>query len=124
MTVTHITDTLRTVQAPGDTDQQSREYCSNIFQQKLATTDPEFALYDITLTGASPSTDSYAKDCDVAANPDAKCQLQVTLNYGNQFVLTRETSRGISQLDIWLNIGAIVGAIQFFAWFVLQSVGG
>lgn len=76
------------------------------------------------LTGSSSSTPSWRDDCDVAKNASAQCPLQINLNYGSQFVLTRTSAHSVSKLEIWLNIGAIVGAIQFFAWFILQAVGG
>jgi hypothetical protein len=120
VTVMHITDTLQTVTAPAEAPQ----YCSGVFQDKLAQTRPKFAVYEIATTANSPSVTSYAEHCNVLTNSSAKCPLTININYGNQFVLDRETSHGISELDIWLNIGAIVGAIQFVAWFMLQAVGG
>lgn len=120
VSVMHITDTLRNVTAATD----APEYCSGVFKDKLAQKQPKFAIYEMTTSATSPSTTSYADDCNILTNSSASCPLVLKINYANQFVLDRETSHGISELDIWLNLGAIVGAIQFVAWFLLQTVGG
>ena len=49
--------------------------------------------------------------------------MDVGLAYANQFVISQETRPGIGYLDIWLNAGAIVGSVQFFAWFAVVAVG-
>lgn len=114
----YITDTLHSVQAP----RGSPDYCRDVFHDKLSQRN--FSLYDMRLSASSPNYPSYRNDCDIVTNPDARCQLQINLSYGSQFVLTRQSAHSISKLEIWLNISAIVGAIQFFAWFALQAVGG
>ena len=65
------------------------------------------------------------EDCDIAreGNEDARCGMDVGLAYANQFVISQETRPGIGYLDIWLNAGAIIGSVQFFAWFAVVAIG-
>ena len=39
-------------------------------------------------------------------------------SFNSKLVRTTETLLGISNLYIWINAGAIVGAVQFFGWIL------
>lgn len=119
ITVMHITDTLKHVKAPSGYPAR----CTALYQDLLSVTNPPFAFYEMSSTSSIP-IDNWSTTCDVATRSNATCTNTVWLKYGNQFVLTRKTMREISILDIWVNTGAIVGAVQFFAWFALQAIGG
>ena len=56
--------------------------------------------------------------CDSSANSDATCTSQALLRYGTRVVRAMESKRGMGKVDILVNEGAIVGAIQFFAWIL------
>ena len=61
-------------------------------------------------------------NCDVANThlpfPSASCpRTGLFFNIASGIVNTYTSVRVISKLDIWLNLGAIVGGVQFFFWF-------
>lgn len=120
MSTMHIFDRLRTIRAPAALPDK----CTTMYRDLMSQKDPRFNFYEERLTGGLPSVRDYTTDCDVAANPNASCSTTVSFEYGNQFVLSRMTQRGTSILNIWTTAGALVGAVQFFAWFWLQAVGG
>lgn len=120
MSMMHIIDQLQTIHAPTT----AAKYCTRLYRGLMAQTEPPFAFYEPRLTGNMANVRDYTQDCDIARNPNASCATSVALEYGTQFVLSRMTQRGTTTLNIWTNAGALVGAIQFFAWFWLQAVGG
>jgi hypothetical protein len=68
---------------------------------------------------ASASTVGSVQECDLANDPEAICAGGVVLTYDSQFVTTQTSVPGRSRQEIWIDCGAIVGAVQFFAWFLL-----
>lgn len=78
-----------------------------------------FYIYSGSLT---TSIDLGWGNCDVANThlpfPSAGCPgTAIFLEIPSGIVQTYTSVRVISKLDIWLNLGAIVGGVQFFFWF-------
>ena len=83
-----------------------------------SATDPPVSAY----TGSINSTPLLnASECDLAKDFQRPCLVSATLSFSSQIVRTTESVPGISQLDIWINVGAIVGAVQFFGWILKGS---
>jgi hypothetical protein len=53
------------------------------------------------------------------ADPSDECQCTAMLGYSSQFTTVQKSVPGKSRQDIWIDCGAIVGAVQFFAWFMI-----
>lgn len=89
--------------------------CESGLQKLLSTQEPLYSLYTASIT----SSDSINNQDCFAAGDQYKCGfVDITLSFGSRIVRTTETRPGISKQDIWLNAGAIVGAVQFFAWLL------
>lgn len=57
--------------------------------------------------------------CDTRSNTTASsCIMQNRLRPGQPIVQTMESVPGVDQEDIWLNVAAILGGVQFLAWGV------
>ena len=57
--------------------------------------------------------------CDSKSNTTASsCIMQNKLRPGQPIVQTMESVPGVDREDIWLNVAAIVGGVQFLAWAV------
>ena len=61
-------------------------------------------------------------NCDIANThlpfPSASCRgTALFLGMASGIVNTYTSVRAISKLDIWLNLSALVGGVQFFFWF-------
>lgn len=121
ITASRMSDTFNTITAPNE----FQSNCTQTFRNLVSDPVSPFTMYDMALTGSVSTTNgSYVQDCDVAINPSARCLSEVSLNYGSQVISNRRTGPSIEKLDIWLNAGAVVGAVQFLTWFLLQLVGG
>jgi hypothetical protein len=46
------------------------------------------------------------------------CNSEFRFLFNSYVINTMESMPGISKLGIWMNAGAIVGAVQFFGWFL------
>lgn len=89
--------------------------CELGLRELLSAQEPFYSLYTASIT----SSDSNL-NCNTAAVSDQHmCHfVYITLSFGSRIVRTTQTKPGISKQDIWLNAGAIVGAVQFFAWLL------
>lgn len=89
--------------------------CADYFTRALANPRPPYTLYSPSVSSTHYTTNT----CDVSIYPDGEeCYTLMAVHFATNFVQTTQTVHGISKLDIWLNIGAIVGAVQFFAYFL------
>jgi hypothetical protein len=89
--------------------------CREFYAQTLAMKNPPYTSYSFNL-GSMPLSDSNL--CDSSANSDAVCTSQALLRYATRMIRTMESKRGMGKVDILVNEGAIVEAIQFFAWIL------
>ncbi|KPI45040.1 uncharacterized protein AB675_2625 [Cyphellophora attinorum] len=84
----------------------------------LETANPPIANYDLRLTSSQTTNGNFSEECVIGQTPDQTCMGGFSLVYSSQFVTTQISVPGKSKQDIWIDCGAIVGAVQFFAWFL------
>jgi hypothetical protein len=84
----------------------------------LETANPPIASYDLRLTSSQTTNANFSEECVVGQTPDQTCVGGYSIVYSSQFVTTQISVPGKSKQDIWIDCGAIVGAVQFFAWFL------
>lgn len=122
MSVNMISDRRSKMVRPANLDPR----CHRAYEL-LATADPPVAQYDLRLTSSQTTTSRFKEECRRAASdsgngtvlpPGPECRGGFGLTYSSQFVTTQVSVPGKSQQDIWIDCGAIVGAVQFFAWFL------
>lgn len=114
MTVSQISDPRRKMTPPAP----SRPVCERVYNELLPQADPPLAIFDLSLTASMSTTPEFLRDCDIATSANASCISAVSLTYGTQFVTYQKSMPGKTKEEIWINCGAIVGAVQFFAWFL------
>jgi hypothetical protein len=110
ITAESITDALNQVK-PSDDD----TLCQSFYKDTLTMDDPPYISYSFHLA-SMPTSDLSV--CDTHISSDAYCISQVLLRYGSRVVSSMESRHGIEKIDILIFEGAIVGAIQFFMWFL------
>jgi len=93
--------------------------CQAVYSDLMADPSAPFSLFDTSLTQSFPSAQNFATDCDVAKNASVSCRCSVGFVYGTQFVNSQASMPGRSKQNIWIDCGAIVGAVQFFAWVAM-----
>jgi hypothetical protein len=110
ITANYISDTLQMVHSSGD-----QTACKEFYAKTLALKEPPYTSYAFhlgSMTTLAPNT------CDTAIAATASCVSQVILRFGTHIVSKMESRHGMDKIDILLFEGAVVGAIQFFAWFI------
>lgn len=115
LSMTQITDPYRIISPAGD----APAFCEDIYQKVMSDENRPLTLFNSGLTSSSPVVDNYREDCNVASNSSLVCRSSVTMVYGSQFVQRQRSIPGRSKQSIWIDIGAIVGAVQFFTWLVM-----
>jgi hypothetical protein len=113
LTAMLTTDTLGLIKAPA-LKAANQSSCADFYRKAFALDPPYTSYAHITSTGGG----YVLSDCDTASGPSNKCSQMISFQFGSLAASTLESVPGIDQLDIWLNAGAIVGAVQFFAWFL------
>ena len=80
--------------------------------------DPEqpYVTYSSSFNYQTPST------VNACSSPPCN-ETYIALEFGSNIIRTSTSIPGISQLDIWLNVGSIVGAVQFFMWLLTLVYG-
>jgi len=114
LSVSRISDRQQKMSPPEHLD----SLCDHVYQDLLPTADPPMATFELALSSSVTSAPNFAEDCDIIANSSASCRNTVQFIYGTQFVNMQTSVPGKSKQDIWIDCGAIVGAVQFFAWFM------
>jgi len=92
---------------------RSDEYCWSVWQQALALEDPDYTSYSMKITSTQVTNGNY---CSEALESATFCPVVSTLRVDSFMVDTKESVRGVEYFDIWLNVAAIVGGVQFLAW--------
>ena len=85
----------------------------------LETASPPIAQYDLRVTSSQSTTTNFSQECKAGEVPGLTCLGGFVLAYSSQFITTQVSMPGKSKEDIWIDCGAIVGAVQFFSWFLL-----
>lgn len=109
MSVENITDTLGLV-APPDNDTECLDYYKTVLAY-----DPPYKADRFNMA-SMPVSDLSA--CDTSVTRGGKCISQVILRYGTRAVSGTTSVRGKDEVGILLDEGALVGAVQFFMWFL------
>lgn len=107
----HIIDRYGLVVAPSSTEACGKTYHGLLTEKKIP-----YTAYSWNLESSVPTTSNFTS-CDVSQDADARCTMALEFSFGTHLIHTYESQPGISKLEIWLNAGAITGAVQFFAWF-------
>lgn len=105
-----LIDELSIVKPPEDDSD-----CEIFYKKTLSLQNPPYTFYSYHLASL-PIAD--LRPCDTNASTDAWCTSQVLLQYGSYVVSGMETKHKMEKIDILILEGAIVGAIQFFMWFL------
>jgi hypothetical protein len=109
-TVATILDTLQFTSPT-----KNQPICKDFYARTLNMTDPPYMSYAYHL-GFMPISDPTL--CDTHLNTSASCVSQMILRYDNHGLNMMESKHGKEKTDILIFMGAIVGAIQFFALFL------
>ena len=124
LTVEHIIDShgvLKPPTWPGQLDADKLDAlkpnseCPARFRSLYSAKDPPLSAYTSSII---PTPILNASQCDLGNAFQQPCQMSITLSFSSKLVRTTKTLPGISKLDIWINAGAIVGAVQFFGWIL------
>lgn len=103
ITAERITDTLGMIVPP------ATERCTALYKEALSQEASPYMSFGFSLSSEYGGNSSVCKS-------DA-CVSTAMFSYASHVVHTMVSKHGIDQLTIWLNCSAIVGAVQFFAWF-------
>lgn len=118
--MSQITDTHRMIRPSA----YYPDTCGDTYDYLLSNNVSPFTFFDSSLSQSSESVQDYEQECDIATDPDARCRSSITFVYGSQFVSRQRSMPGKSKQEIWIDCGAIVGAIQFFQWFLIVFFHG
>jgi hypothetical protein len=93
---------------------ETPETCAKFFASTLSKEDEPYLSYSFHLSTMALSDISL---CDTNNSATASCVSQAIIRFGSHAVNEIESKHSMEKTDILINEGAIVGAIQFFAWF-------
>ena len=91
--------------------------CETILRQLLSNQTQLYSIYTASIT-TTGSFENRSTNCSTASDQHRCGTVYITLSFGSRIVRTTETKPGILKQDIWISAGAIVGAVQFFAWLL------
>jgi hypothetical protein len=100
-----ISDKLGLLRAPVDT-----EMCAGLYKRSLSRTSPYLAY--------TASLSTYSTNITVLCEDSQNCYNPASILFKSSMVNSLTSVHGITKLGILLNAGAVVGAVQFFAWFL------
>jgi hypothetical protein len=106
MTASQTTDAMGLIQAPS-----SPKQCPEFYKAALSSPRADYLSYTINPVLTSNVN---ANTCSQEGNT---IQVGAILTYPSSILNKISSQPSINQLSIWLNAGAIVGGVQFFAWF-------
>jgi hypothetical protein len=89
--------------------------CMKLYTDTFTMSGPPYTSYDFHLSSTGVH-DPSSCDADISANNT--CFSQAIIRYGTHSVTTRESAPGIEKIQILTDEGAIVGAVQFFLYFL------
>lgn len=100
-----ISDKLGLLQAPA-----YPEMCAGLYKRSLSRTSPYLAY--------TASLSTYSSNVTDLCGDSSNCHNQAFIQFKSSTVNSLTSVHGITKLEIVLNAGAIVGAVQFFTWFL------
>lgn len=92
----------------------TRSGCTSRVRKLLADRKEPFSTYTASII---PVT---TESCDVINDAQQKCTVSILLQSGSMILRTMQVVGGISKFDMWLDMGGIVGAIQYYAWIFTE----
>lgn len=98
-----------------DTPDLADNTCKEIFQAAYELDSPPYTSYSFH-AASMPITDPVL--CDISTYSNASCVLQNVLRLEKHVIDQMESKPGVEPKDVWLNVAAIVGGVQFLAWWV------
>jgi hypothetical protein len=109
------TDTLGLIKIPIQ-KRTSHNSCPDVYRSAFST-DPPYTSY--AQASSLYGTGHVLNNCtSTSANNPKGWLATMTFSWRSLAAKTMESVPGNEELDIWLNAGAIVGAVQLFAWFL------
>lgn len=93
--------------------------CEDTFRSAYELHDPPYTSYSFHIA-TMPITDTSL--CDTSKNSEASCVQQNILRLEKHVIDQMESKPGVEPKDIWLNVAAIVGGVQFLAWWISAVV--
>ena len=93
--------------------------CQQVYKEAFELEDPFYTAYSFH-TASMPIADTTL--CDLSSKSNASCIMQTILRSEKPIIQSMESVPGVEVKDIWLNVAAIVGGVQFFAWAVQALV--
>jgi len=90
------------------------EACRNVYEKAFELKNPPYTAYTFHIA-SMPISD--ATLCDTNLNPAAQCVMQSILRVDKPVIAGMESVPGVERAEIWLNVAAIVGGVQFLCWF-------
>jgi hypothetical protein len=110
---TYVKDERHMMTPKGNATSNAGTRCSEVFDKALSL--PDYTSYAFHLA-SMPSTN--ASSCDISTNSTNECVMQNILRLEKNLVQSMESMPGVKTSEIWLNLAAIVGGVQFLAWAV------
>lgn len=89
--------------------------CRDAYKQAFELKNAPYTTYTFHIA-SMPVSD--ASLCDTTLNPTAQCIMQSILRIDKPVIEGMESVPGVERADIWLNVAAIVGGVQFLCWFI------
>ena len=114
--VAQITDGYRMIDYTGSTSDGTTGTtdCTD-FHKWAYTLDPPYNSYSFHIA-SMPISNTTA--CDSTYNTSAVCVMQNIIRSERPIIQSMESAPGVETKDIWLDVAAIVGGVQFIAWAV------
>ena len=92
---------------------EASDICRQVYQEAFELESPFYTVYSFHVA-SMPIANTTA--CDVSLSSSASCMMQNILRSEKPIVQSMESVPGVEVKDIWLNVAAIVGGVQFLAW--------
>ncbi len=108
LTASYTTDKYNLITRPGQSSA-----CVSASKALFDNEQSPYISYSASFDSSQVNT-----DCPTLNGTVAQCVFSAIISYSTQMVQTTVSVPGISKLNIVLNAGALVGGVQFFAWFL------
>jgi hypothetical protein len=98
---------------------QNGTNCQKVYAEAFELDKPPYTSYSFHIASMPLSN---IATCDVSSNKDALCVMQSVLRLATPVIQGMESVPKVEIPDIWLNVAAIVGGVQYLAWCVQALV--
>jgi len=87
--------------------------CPEVYRKAFELENPPYTAYTFYIASMPISETSL---CDTSIDPAAQCIMQSILRIDKPVIESMESVPGVEWSDVWLNVAAIIGGVQFFYW--------